>query len=74
LAAARRLGFRYRTNVHPVDAIEQQSLAAGVLTVAFLDLGPRLTEEDRNRHLRSLQTHLEVSKAEAEEILPVVCE
>jgi len=69
MAAARRLGFRRRPNTHPVDAIEEASLAAGALTVAFLDLGPRLTDEGRTAHLRALQRQLDIPKADAEEML-----
>ncbi len=69
MAAARRLGFRRRPNTHPVDAIEEESLAAGALSVAFLDLGPRLTDEGRATHLRALQQHLGISLQDAEEML-----
>lgn len=69
MAAARRLGFRRRPDTHPVDAIEETTLAAGALSVAFLDLGTRQTEEGRAVHLRSLQSHLGISLEEAEEML-----
>ncbi|MBF9035583.1 hypothetical protein HKCCE2091_15150 [Rhodobacterales bacterium HKCCE2091] len=69
LGAARRFGFRRKANTHPVDAIDQESLAQGALSVAFLDLGPRQTDETRAAHLRALQSHLGLTLQEAEEIL-----
>ena len=37
--------------------------------MAFLDLGPRQTDEGRATHLRALQSHLDIPKADAEEML-----
>lgn len=69
IGAARRFGFRRRAGVHPVESIEDERLAAGALSVAFLNLGARQTDEDRGRHLRAMQSHLQMSKTEAEEVL-----
>lgn len=69
VAAARRLGFRRRYNQHPVDSVEDPVLAAGALTVAFLDLGATATAEQRRAHLLALQSHLDISLADAEEFL-----
>ncbi len=69
MAAARRFGFRRKYNTHPVDSIEDANLAAGALSVAFLDLGPSATQAQRDTHLLALQSHLGLSKPEAEEVL-----
>lgn len=69
MGAARRFGFRRRHDMHPVDSIEDTTLAAGALTVAFLDLGAAHTEETRKTHLLALQEHFVIDKATAEELL-----
>ncbi len=69
VGAARRFGFRRRHDMHPVDCIDDATLAAGALTVAFLDLGPAQTEEIRKAHLLALQQHFAIEKVEAEELL-----
>lgn len=69
MGAARRFGFRRRHDMHPVDCIDDTTLAAGALTVAFLDLGAAQTEETRNTHLLALQKHFVIDKAAAEELL-----
>ena len=67
--AVRRFGFRRRHDMHPVDCIEDNTLAAGALTVAFLDLGAAQTEQSRTKHLLALQSHFAIGKDEAGEIL-----
>jgi hypothetical protein len=67
--AARRFGFRRRHDMHPVDCIEDHTLAAGALTVAFTEQGAAQTTDLRNTHLVSLQSHFAISKDEAEELL-----
>lgn len=69
MSAARRFGFNRRYNQHPVDSVEDATLAAGALTVAFLDLGASPTAEQRVTHLLALQSHLDVSRDGAEELL-----
>ena len=39
MSAARRFGFRRRANIHPVDSIDDASVAMGALTVALAELG-----------------------------------
>ncbi|MEL6952181.1 MAG: hypothetical protein AAFN09_03980 [Pseudomonadota bacterium] len=67
MAAARRLGFRRRRQGHPVESIDDAQLAAGALSVALVELGPRLTQEAHIAHLRSLQSHLSMDLTTAEE-------
>ncbi|MEJ6395147.1 hypothetical protein V8J82_17930 [Gymnodinialimonas sp. 2305UL16-5] len=67
--AARRFGFRRRHDMHPVDCIDDNTLAAGCLTVAFAELGAAHTDETRDKHLIALQSHFAISKVEAEELL-----
>ncbi len=69
ISAARRFGFRRRYNEHPVDSVDDPILAAGALTVAFLEQGPPPTQDQRDLHIRALQSHLNVSKADAEELM-----
>lgn len=69
MAAARRLGFRRTPDTHPVDAIDDANLAAGALSVAFLDLGARQTDEGRRTHIAAFQRHLGMSSEEAQEML-----
>ncbi|WP_224814555.1 hypothetical protein [Hasllibacter sp. MH4015] len=69
MGAARRFGFRRRHDMHPVDCIDDTTLAAGALTVAFLDLGQTQTEEMRRTHILALQKHFVIGKDEAEELL-----
>lgn len=69
MSAARRFGFRRRSTQHPVTSIEDTGLAAGALTVAFLDLGASATSDQRKTHLRALQSHLDVGLKDAEELL-----
>lgn len=67
MAAARRLGFRRNRAGHPVEAIEDAQLAAGALSVALIELGPRLTSEAHIAHLRALQSELGMELTIAEE-------
>ncbi|MCB2135969.1 MAG: hypothetical protein KDE08_08500 [Rhodobacteraceae bacterium] len=69
LAAARRLGFRRRTNIHPVESIEDTVIGIGALAQAFIELGGLPTEEQQNRLITSLQAHTGKSLQEAEETL-----
>ena len=66
--AARRYGFRRRHDMHPVDCIDDHTLAAGALTVAFLQLGRTPTDEDNRRHLAALRKKFHVSEEEAIEL------
>lgn len=66
--AARRFGFRRRTNVHPVEAIEDENLAAGSIAVAFLELDDYPSKDLQDTLQRELQSQLGMSITQAEEI------
>jgi len=67
-AAARRWGFKRRTDVHPVEAIEEPRLAIAGLGAAFIELDDLPTAETRKRLDIALRKHLEASAQEAEEM------
>ena len=66
--AARRFGFRRRHDMHPVDCIEDHTLAAGALTVAFLQLGRTPTDEDTRRLHTALRKKFHIGEEEATEL------
>lgn len=68
-AAARRLGFSRKKAMHPVDAIDEPNTAAATVAIAYLELHGLPTEETRAALARALQSHLEVSLKEAEELM-----
>lgn len=67
-SAARRFGFRRRTNVHPVDSIDDPHLAIGGIGTAFISLADLPTREDRARLDVALRKHLHLDAQEAEEL------
>lgn len=69
MAAARRLGFRRRTNVHPVDSIEEPALGIGALAQAFIELGGLPTAEQQDALIRSVQVNTGQTLKDAEETL-----
>ena len=69
MAAARRLGFRRRYDLHPVESVEEPNLALSSLSLAFLELSGLPTAEQHSALTRSLQSHTEQSLTEAEESL-----
>lgn len=67
-AAARRFGFRRRTNVHPVDSIDDARVAAAAILAALV-VQDHLTEaERRTTSIVQMQSVFEVTKTEAEEL------
>ena len=69
MSAARRFGFRRRANIHPVDSIDDASVAMGALTVALAELGPPPSDASRKAHLIALQAELDMPLARAQELL-----
>ena len=67
MAAARRFGFRRRTNVHPVESLEEPDVAIAGAGIAFLELGGLPSTEQQDRLIASLQSHLGQSHGKAEE-------
>lgn len=68
LGAARRFGFRRRANRHPVDSIEDPKLAVGGLATAFFELSGLPTAEEKQALLVGLQSTLDLTLADAEEM------
>ena len=68
VGAARQWNFKRRTNVHPVDAVDDPAVAKGALATLFLELGGLPTEERRAALLGALRSRLDVPPREAEEL------
>ena len=68
-AAARRFGFKRRTNLHPVESIEDPNLAVSAIALAFLELNDLPTQDQRNAMIVQAQSTLGVSKTDAEELI-----
>lgn len=69
MAAARRFGFRRKTNIHPVETLEEPDVAIAGAGIAFLELGGLPSAEQQDRLIASLQSHLGQSQGKAEEAL-----
>ena len=69
MAAARRLGFRRKLNLHPAESVEEPKLAVGGLAAAFLELGGLPTAEQQDAMMTALQKHLDLGLKDAEETL-----
>ncbi|MEL7099856.1 MAG: hypothetical protein AAGM84_13590 [Pseudomonadota bacterium] len=67
-AAARRWNFKRRTDLHPVEGIEDPRLAMGGLAAAFVELDDLPTREARDRMTSALGDTLRLTKTEVEEI------
>ena len=67
--AARRFGFRRRTNLHPVESIEDPNLAISAIALSFLELNDLPTQEQRNAMIVQSQSVLGVGKTDAEEMM-----
>ena len=68
-AAARRFGFRRNKEMHPVEAIEDPNTAAATLATAYMELHGLPSEDTRNALNMALQSRLEISKAEADDLM-----
>ena len=60
-AAARRLGFRRKKAIHPVEAIDDPNTAAATIATAYLELHGLPTEDTRADLLRTVIEGTEVS-------------
>ncbi|MCU0827286.1 MAG: hypothetical protein MUE52_07730 [Tabrizicola sp.] len=69
MAAARRFGFRRRHDLHPVESLEDPDVAIAGAGIAFLELGGLPTQEQQDRLVVSLQSHLGQGRDKAEEAL-----
>lgn len=66
--AARRFGFTRKTNIHPVESIEEPSIAIAGIASAFLELDDLPTADQRETLSGELSRTLDVSKADADEL------
>lgn len=64
IGAARQWNFKRRTDVHPVDAIDEAAVAKGALATAFSELDDLPTAEGR----AALLSRLDVTRDEADEL------
>jgi hypothetical protein len=67
--AARRFGFKRRTNVHPVDDIEEPAVAIATIATAFIELDDLPTQEQRNQLSVQLQYQLNQDPKSTEELM-----
>ena len=65
--AARRFGFKRKTNIHPVEALEDANVAIAAIATAFPELEGLPTQDARLRLLKTLQSTLGQTLPEAEE-------
>jgi hypothetical protein len=68
-AAARRFGFRRRTNIHPVESLEDADVAVAGIGIAFLELGGLPSAEQQEALIRALQARLEMPHDKAQEAM-----
>lgn len=71
VSAARRLGFRRKTNVHPVESVDEPALAITGVALAFVDLASLPTAEQLANLKAALQRQLAVTEVKADEMLIV---
>jgi hypothetical protein len=69
MSAARRFGFRRRANIHPVESLEDSSVAISAIGIAYLELGGLPRAEQHEALLRGLQVSLGLSHEAAQEAL-----
>ena len=67
--AARRFGFKRRTNVHPVDDIEDPNVAIATIATAFLELDDLPTQNQRYQLAIQLQYQLNQDPKDAGELM-----
>lgn len=67
--AARRFGFKRRTNVHPVDDIEDPNVAIATIATAFIELDDLPTQNQRDKLAVQLQYQLNQDTKAAEELM-----
>lgn len=67
-SAARRLGFRRKTNVHPAEMIEDPNIAIASIATAMIALDDLPTREQRDALERQMQSILSVPLGDAQEL------
>jgi len=66
--AARRFGFRRKTNIHPAESIEDTRLAVATIATAFIELDDLPTQEQRQRLTIQLRKVFQTDAGGAEEL------
>lgn len=66
--AARRFGFRRKTNLHPVETIEDPKLAIGAIATAFLELDDLPTKEQRGALEGAMRQVFDLGQQGAQEV------
>lgn len=66
--AARRFGFKRRSDLHPAESIEDPNIAIAGIAAAFLELDDYPTQEQRDALLVQLQSKLWLDQAAATEL------
>ena len=67
--AARRFGFKRRTNLHPVESIDDPKLAVAAIALSFMELNDLPTQDQRDAMIRQAQSSLDISKTDADEMM-----
>lgn len=67
--AARRFGFRRKSNVHPVDAVEEDTVLLGALSVGYSMLGQVFTEASKTQLVELCQDQLLQTHQEAQDLV-----
>ena len=71
--AARRFGYTYQANQHPVSQIKDDNVAVAALTAAFLSLDGRPTTEKKSIAQKELQSAMGLSEKDSAELLKLGC-
>ncbi|KIC22626.1 hypothetical protein [Leisingera sp. ANG-Vp] len=66
--AARRFGFRRRSDVHPAEGIEDDRVALAGLAASLLELQDYPTAEQKEALVRGLRDQFSIPHSEAEEL------
>ncbi|MDQ2091508.1 hypothetical protein [Marimonas arenosa] len=66
--AARRFGFRRRTDIHPAESIEDPSIAIAGIANAFLELDDLPTSTQRSALTRAMAETLNLARQDADEL------
>lgn len=66
--AARRFGFKRKTNLHPAEAIEDPAIAIAGISSAFLELDDLPTSDQRSALTRTMARELDLGAQDADEL------
>ncbi|MEL7257272.1 MAG: hypothetical protein AAFN80_05425 [Pseudomonadota bacterium] len=66
-SAARRFGFKRKTNIHPVETIEDPNLAIAAVATAFVEMDDLPTKEQRDALDQALRSQLGMDASTSQE-------